>query len=493
MGRSVAALLLVFMTGSARADAPLTAADVARFLKAGISEPTILLELQSRGFGEPLDATREATLREAGASETLMVAIRRVAPAPPAAPKSVSVPPSSVYAPGVLVTPMDGQEPTFAVATRTVRVPVAVLDAKGRPVLGLHDADFKISEDGKRQGVTLFSGERRPLRLVLALDVSRSMENKVRQVEEALKHFIDLLEPADEILVMTFNDRLHIVQDFTSDRQLLAGVLDNLEPAGGTALYDAAFESIRRVSLGPRGEQGRGAGDGRGRHGERGGLRRPARVREALGGAGVLDRSRQRRGPERPVPPAHGPGRGGGAGGWPGVARRRRRTRRLARRRRTGGGCRAAALAASRGRPLGTRDDAEGFDDEAAHRARRRHRRSGRDRQGAAALHARQRRLSGERPAQAGRRVDRDDAAAPLPAGLRAARRQARLARRSGSRSTSRTRRPTPARATTRAADRLLPADLRPRRLHGGDQLRLAHLAVHLLGRGETRDRAGRP
>lgn len=239
------------MAGGARAEAPLDSADVARFLRAGISEQTILLELQNRGFGEPLDAAREATLREAGASETLMVAIRRVAPAAPPAPKVAVTPPPSVYAPGVVVTPLDGQEPTFTVATRTVRVPVSVLDSKGQPVLGLHDADFKISEDGKRQGVTLFSGERRPLRLAIALDISRSMENKIRQVEESLRHFIDLLEPSDEILVMTFSDRLRIVQDFTSDRQLLARVIDNLEPAGGTALYDAAFESIRRTASGP--------------------------------------------------------------------------------------------------------------------------------------------------------------------------------------------------------------------------------------------------
>jgi len=250
VGRSVAALLLVAMAGGARADVPLTAADVARFLRAGISEQTILTELQNRGFGEPLDPARETTLREAGASETLMVAIRRVAPAPPPAPRPAVAPPSSVYAPGVVVTP-EGLGLTFAVATRTVRVPVSVLDAKGQPVLGLRDADFKISEDGKRQGVTLFSGERRPLRLALALDVSRSMENKIRQVEESLRYFINLLEPKDEILVMTFSDQLRVVQDFTSDRQQLARVLDNLEVSGGTALYDAAYESIRRVATGP--------------------------------------------------------------------------------------------------------------------------------------------------------------------------------------------------------------------------------------------------
>jgi VWFA-related protein len=252
VARSVAALLLVAVAAAAGAAAPpLSAADVVRFLKAGISEPTVLTELQGRGFGEPLDAEREAALREAGATETLMVAIRRAAPAPPPQPVAAPTPPPSAYATGVVVTPMDGKELTFAVAARTVRVPVSVLDSRGQPVLGLHDTDFKISEDGKRQGVTFFSGERRPLRIALALDVSRSMENKIRQVEEALRHFVDLLEPADEILVMTFSDRLRVVQEFTSDRQLLARVLDNLEVSGGTALFDATYESINRVAAGP--------------------------------------------------------------------------------------------------------------------------------------------------------------------------------------------------------------------------------------------------
>jgi VWFA-related protein len=241
------------MAGGARADSPLTAADVARFLKAGISEHTILVELESRGFAEPLDAAHEATLREAGASETLIVAIRRKAPgaaaskaAPPPAP-----PPLTLDDQTVIVTPQSGHEPTFTAAARTVRVPVSVLDRSGEPVLGLIDRDFKISEDGKWQDVTLFSSERRPVRLALALDMSRSMENKARQVEEALKHFIDLLEPADEILVMVFNDHLRIAQDFTSDREQLGRILDSLEAEGGTALYDAAYESIRRVAQGP--------------------------------------------------------------------------------------------------------------------------------------------------------------------------------------------------------------------------------------------------
>jgi VWFA-related protein len=118
-------------------------------------------------------------------------------------------------------------------------------------VLGLHGNDFTIAEDGRRQEVTFFSGERRPLRIALALDVSTSMANKMREVSAALQHFIDLLEPEDEILVLTFSADLHVEQDFTSDRELLERVFSRLQPASGTALFDAAMEAIRRVAPGP--------------------------------------------------------------------------------------------------------------------------------------------------------------------------------------------------------------------------------------------------
>ena len=242
----LAALLLLGTAALSRGDGPLSAKDVERFLKAGISESMILAELHTRGYGEAFDWKAEQALRAAGASETLVVAIRREAPAtdaPAVAPRPAPRPePPPAQGPA---------EPTFGVKAREVRVPVSVLDANGQPVVGLDQADFQISEDGKKQKVTLFSAERRPLRVALALDVSGSMDNKILQVEEALKHFIDLLEPQDEVLVMTFNQDVRIAQDFTSDRELLGHVLDTLDAGGGTALYDAAAEAIRRVSKGP--------------------------------------------------------------------------------------------------------------------------------------------------------------------------------------------------------------------------------------------------
>jgi VWFA-related protein len=245
IGRIAAVLLCAALAARAGGEQALTTADLVRFLQANISEHTILLEVQGRGLSEPLDAARETRLREAGATETLIVALRRVAPVAKAASPSAPAP----TAPSTPASPIAG--PIFASGTRTVRVPVSVVDKAGEPVLGLSGEDFRIIENGKRRDVTLFSGERRPLRIALALDLSRSMQNKIRQVEEALKHFIDILEPADEIMVITFSGSVHIRQDLTSDRERLERVLEELEPEGATALYDAAFEAIKRVAQGP--------------------------------------------------------------------------------------------------------------------------------------------------------------------------------------------------------------------------------------------------
>jgi VWFA-related protein len=244
-------LVLAALAAGAGGDDPLAAADVARFLKAGISEHTILTELRERGFAEPVDEAVETTLREAGASETLIVAVRRAAPQRPATAAAPVVVTPQGRAPAAVVPAAGGHVPIFGASAKSVRVPVSVLDKQGQPILGLQGADFSIAEDGHRQEVTFFSGERRPLRIALALDVSTSMSSKMREVSAALQHFIDLLEPSDEILVLTFSADLHVEQDFTSDRELLERVFSRLHPASGTALYDAAIEAIGRVAEGP--------------------------------------------------------------------------------------------------------------------------------------------------------------------------------------------------------------------------------------------------
>jgi VWFA-related protein len=332
------AVALAAGVAAVSADVALTTADVVLFLTSGISERTILIELHERGFGDPLDAAHEAKLREAGASETLIVALRRAAPAPTAAPArpAAAIPPARTTV--VPPTRVEGpQGLTFSASARSVRVPVSVLDKRGQPVLGLRGEDFEISESGRKQAVTFFSGERRPLRIALALDVSTSMLNKIDEVSNALRHFIDLLEPADEIMVITFSGTLHVDQDFTSDREQLERVFSRLRPDQGTSLYDAAIEAIRRVAPGPAESKAVVlVTDGvdtssRATFGELREIARRSEVpifslglgdetmfRSVLGPMGGIGRPRTPRGwPGGGRGPRGWPG-GGGGGGWPG-------------------------------------------------------------------------------------------------------------------------------------------------------------------------------
>src|SRR5262245_50027105 len=136
-------VLLLAVPARVGGETPLTTADVVRFLKVGISERTILVELQSRGFAEALDQGKEDALREAGATETLVVAVRRAAPAGKASPPPPVQPPPQGSTPAAPAGPVIA---SFASRTRTVRVPVSVLDKAGQPVVGLKLEDFKISD-----------------------------------------------------------------------------------------------------------------------------------------------------------------------------------------------------------------------------------------------------------------------------------------------------------------------------------------------------------
>jgi VWFA-related protein len=246
---SLAASLLLALTVAlpARPDEPLRIADVVRFLRAGISERTILLEIRERGVGEPVDDRGEAALKDAGASAAVVKAMRAAVPEiqvePEPMPRAAVPPPPPV--------PRAASGPVFGVSTRTVRLPVAVTDRKGHPLTDLNQSDFRVSEEGREQQITFFSGERKPLRIALALDISGSMEKKMREVSDALGYFLDLLEPEDQILVMTFGGSVDVVQDFTSDRERLGSVFAALQPRGSTALYDAVVEGARRVAGSP--------------------------------------------------------------------------------------------------------------------------------------------------------------------------------------------------------------------------------------------------
>jgi Ca-activated chloride channel homolog len=108
--------------------------------------------------------------------------------------------------------------------------------------------DLVVTEDGVVQKVEGFEEALAPVSVVLVLDASGSMRNDAGQVMEAARSFVGALPDKDSLAVMQFADRPVLVQDLSTHRQASLEAIDQYQAGGGTALYDALIDSLRRLA-----------------------------------------------------------------------------------------------------------------------------------------------------------------------------------------------------------------------------------------------------
>jgi VWFA-related protein len=146
-----------------------------------------------------------------------------------------------------------GQEGfTFRSGVELINVTATVTDDDGRFVGGLRKEDFTVYEDGERQEVTHFSNDRVPVSLGILLDSSGSMTpDKMASARSAIDRFVfDLLGKDDELFFMEFANRPDLIQDWTTDRRAISRAVARVNPAGGTAMYDAVADAVPIVETG---------------------------------------------------------------------------------------------------------------------------------------------------------------------------------------------------------------------------------------------------
>jgi len=150
------------------------------------------------------------------------------------------------------VPPAQDQEPSykFKSAVNLVSFTATITDSTGRYVPGLTKENVGVFEDGTRQQLAMFKFEPEPVSVGIVFDTSGSMRNKIQDVADAVAHFGATALPDDDIFLMQFAGRAHIVMDFTNDRDRLASAANNLRPGGSTVLYDAVSEALDHVMHG---------------------------------------------------------------------------------------------------------------------------------------------------------------------------------------------------------------------------------------------------
>ncbi len=131
-----------------------------------------------------------------------------------------------------------------------VGVPVIVTDATGRYVADLNQSDFEVHEDGVKQNVSLFQAATEPFSLVLLLDTSVSTQGKLGDIRRAANAFVDQLQKSDRIKVISFDDQVRELGDFSSDRTVVKKAILSAQSGYSTKFYDAmnvALEALREV------------------------------------------------------------------------------------------------------------------------------------------------------------------------------------------------------------------------------------------------------
>ncbi|HZS05604.1 MAG TPA: VWA domain-containing protein [Blastocatellia bacterium] len=136
------------------------------------------------------------------------------------------------------------QEPRIVVPTSLIPVPVIVTDAYGRFVTGLAKHDFTVREDGKVQEIADFSSTEEPFNVALLIDTSRSTKNKLGVIKKAALSFIKQLQPNDRVMIVTFDEKVRFVSDFTSDHKVLEHAVRSVESSYATSLYDAIHRTV---------------------------------------------------------------------------------------------------------------------------------------------------------------------------------------------------------------------------------------------------------
>ena len=149
-----------------------------------------------------------------------------------------------------------GDPYAISVNVDVVGLHATVRARSGSPVSGLGKEDFQVYEDGIPQQIQTFSSDDMPVTVGLVVDGSGSMRTKRLEVIVAALAFVHSSNPADEMFVVSFNEKVSfgLPDDtpFTNDAVQLKAALSRTDARGMTALYDAVAAALEHLKMGHR-------------------------------------------------------------------------------------------------------------------------------------------------------------------------------------------------------------------------------------------------
>jgi len=164
---------------------------------------------------------------------------------------------ASAIWPGSLRARPQRRSAELRVQTDLVNILASVTDENGRPIPGITQDAFQISEEGVPQKIARFEAQTdRPLDLALMIDSSMSAFKDLRFETEAAARFIQqVVRPGDTLAVFEFDESVTRLSNFSEDVPRLQAAVRKITPGTGTSIYDAvelASDSLSRLPQGRR-------------------------------------------------------------------------------------------------------------------------------------------------------------------------------------------------------------------------------------------------
>jgi VWFA-related protein len=140
------------------------------------------------------------------------------------------------------------QQPTFRSSIDLVTVDVSVR-AGNRAITGLTAADFEILDNNVAQEIADLSYEKLPIDVTVGLDVSQSVNGELLdQLRMSVRQLVTDLTKQDRLKLITFNQRIGRVIDFTADLPAVSAAVKQVTASGGTSLVDAIAVALVSAS-----------------------------------------------------------------------------------------------------------------------------------------------------------------------------------------------------------------------------------------------------
>ncbi|HEX8399804.1 MAG TPA: VWA domain-containing protein [Pyrinomonadaceae bacterium] len=144
------------------------------------------------------------------------------------------------------VTEEEEDSEIIKVETNLVTLPVSVLDRDGRFISNLEQQDFQIFDNGVQQKIEYFQSVESPFTVILLIDVSPSTQYHIDEIQDAAIGFINQLRPEDKVMVVSFDENVHVLSPITNDRKVLEEAIYQTDFGGGTSLFEAVDFVINR-------------------------------------------------------------------------------------------------------------------------------------------------------------------------------------------------------------------------------------------------------